>query len=210
VGTGFEGLFGRVYSFYMERPRLSRAIAKVLWDGEIAPYYASMAAIRQVPDGGVIVDAPCGSGVAFRALPADRRVRYIAIDLSPVMLERARKRAADRGLDQIEFVEADAQALPVEEESVDLALSYWGLHCYADPAAAVGEIARCLRAGGRVVGSMICRGEGPRQRLLVRPGRGLFGPTGTVDDLKQWLEDAGLLLEALTSSGPFAYFTARR
>ena len=209
MGTGFEGLFGRVYSFYMERPRLSRLIARTVWDAEIAPYYASMAAIRQVPDGGVVVDVPCGSGVAFRALPRGKRVRYIAIDLSPVMVERARRRAAALGLSQVELVEGDAQALAVEDGSVDLLLSYWGLHCFADPAAAVVEIARCLAPEGRAVGSMICRGQGRRQRLLVRPGRGLFGPTGTVADFEHWIEDAGLILETLTTSEPFAYFSAR-
>lgn len=204
----FDGPFGRVYSFYIERERLSRLIAAVVWGGDIRPFYASMRAIAEAPDAGVIVDAPCGAGVALRGLRPGQRVRYIALDLSPQMLERARKRAGELGLAQIEFLEGDAQALPVEDGSVDLFLSYFGLHCVPDPRGAVAEITRCLRPGGRVVGSMITRGPTLRHRLLVRPGRGGFGAGGTVDELREWLKSAGLRDATVEASGLLAYFQA--
>jgi ubiquinone/menaquinone biosynthesis C-methylase UbiE len=206
----FDGAFGRVYSFYTERERLSRLIAAVVWGGDIRPFYASMRAIGETPDGGTIVDAPCGAGVALRGLHPGQRVRYIALDLSPRMLERARRRARELGLAQIEFLEDDAQSLPVEDGSVDLFLSYFGLHCLPDPPAAVAEIARSLRRRGRVVGSMITRGPTLRHRVLVRPGRGGFGPVGTVGDLRDWLAAAGLPDATVEASGLFAYFEARK
>jgi ubiquinone/menaquinone biosynthesis C-methylase UbiE len=92
-----------------------------------------MGAIGEVPDGGVIVDVPCGAGVAFGGLRADQDVRYIAIDLSPRMLERARRRATRLGLGQIELVEGDTESIPVEAAGVELFLSYWGLHCFPNP-----------------------------------------------------------------------------
>src|SRR5919109_4704833 len=100
----FDGPFGRIYGFYIERERLSRLIAAIVWGGDVRPFYASMRAIADVPEGGVIVDAPCGSGVAFRGLRQGQRVRYLALDLSPRMLERARRRADEPGLGQIELV----------------------------------------------------------------------------------------------------------
>ena len=206
----FDGAFGKVYSCYIARERLARLIAAVIWGGDIRPFYASMRAIAQVSNGSVIVDAPCGAGVAFRGLRAEQRVRYIALDLSPPMLERARQRAGDLGLNQIEVVEADALSIPVEDASVDLFLSYFGLHCFADPAGAVTEMGRCLRPGGRVVGGMITRGHSVRHRLLVRLGHGVFGPGGTAKDLGRWLDGASLGNATVNASGLFAYFSAER
>ena len=76
------------------------------------------------------------------------------------------------------------------------------------PGAAVREIARCLRRGGRVVGAMICRGPSLRQRLILRPGTRSFGPGGTVDELAHWLAAAGLKQTRLEVSGALAYFEA--
>ncbi len=53
-----------------------------------------------------------------------QRVRYVAGDLSPVMLRRARAEAKRRELDQIVFTEADVEALPFEDASFDLCVSY--------------------------------------------------------------------------------------
>jgi SAM-dependent methyltransferase len=206
--ASFDGAFGQLYSFWMERPWLGRAIGLAMWGGDAKPFYESMQALGGLPDGTVVVDAPCGAGVAFGALSPRQRLRYLALDLSPLMLERARRHARTLHLDQIGFVEGDAERIPLASASVDLFLSYWGLHCMPHPEAAIREIARCLRRGGRVVGAMICRGPSLRQRLLLRPGTGAFGPGGTVDELAGWLTAAGLTQTRLELSGPFAYFEA--
>jgi ubiquinone/menaquinone biosynthesis C-methylase UbiE len=203
----FGGAFGRVYSWYMDREHVARVIARALWGGDIRPFYASMQAIAAVRDGGVIVDAPCGAGVAFRALRPGRPVRYLGFDLSPAMLERARRRAAALALGQVQLAVGDLHALPVEPGSVDLFCSYFGLHCVADPARAVGEMARCLAPQGQVVGGMITSGDSVRHRLLVHPGRGAYGPVGNVRDLRRWFADAGLHAR-VDVSGLFAYFAA--
>jgi SAM-dependent methyltransferase len=204
----FDGAFGRLYGSYIDRERLSRLISALVWGADSRPFYASMGAIAEVRDRGLIVDAPCGAGVAFRALRPSQQVRYLALDLSPRMLERARRRAARLGLGQIEFVEGDAGSVPVEDATTDLFLSYWGLHCFPHPAGALAEAARCLGPGGLLVGGMITRGATVRHRLLVRPGRGGFGPGGTVEDLRCWLEDAGLQNVTVEATGLFAYFRA--
>ena len=64
-----------------------------LWGGDAKPFYESIRAIGELPEGAVVVDAPCGAGVAFAALSPRQRLRYLALDLSPLMLERARQRA---------------------------------------------------------------------------------------------------------------------
>jgi hypothetical protein len=93
-GDFYDSLFGRVYSAYMPRPLLGRPIALILWGGDSKRYYESMAAIGEVPEGGTIVDCPCGAGPALRELDPGAKVRYVAADLSPAMLRRFRRAAA--------------------------------------------------------------------------------------------------------------------
>jgi SAM-dependent methyltransferase len=200
---------GAAYSAYMERPRLSRTIGRILWGGDSGRYYESMDAVAEVPDGGTVIDCPCGAGPAFRAVTRDSSIRYVAADLSPSMLRRARKRARLRGLTGLEIIEADATALPLPAASANLFLTFWGLHCYDDPAGALTEAARVLKPDGRLVGASFVRGrESLRQRLLVKPGVGAFGQVGTQRELEDWLAAAGFGQVDLERSGPMLFFEA--
>lgn len=202
--------FGAAYSAYMERPRLSRLIGRAAWGGDSKRYYESMGAIAEVPDGGTIVDCPCGAGPALRAVRSGGAVRYVAADLSPSMIRRARKRAQRRGLTYVEFLETDATKLPLPTDSTDLFASFWGLHCYDDPPAALAEAARVLEPNGRLIGASFVAGhDGLRQRLLIRPGLGDFGQVGTQPELEAWLGTAGFVPTRLDRSGPMLFFDAQ-
>jgi len=202
--------FGVAYSTYMERPRLSRWVARLLWGADVTPYYESMAAVGKVPAGGTVVDCPCGAGPALRAVSPQQEVRYLAVDLSPSMLRRAERKVRERGLTQVELIRGNATAIPLEDESADLFLSYWGLHCFSDPGAALAEAARVLKPGGRLVGSAILAGqESRRQRLLVRAGSGDFGSPGTEAEVTDWLRQAGFVAPVLRRSVPMLYFDAQ-
>ena len=201
--------FGAVYSAYMERPRIGRAIARTVWGGDSRRYYESMETITRLPDGATVVDCPCGAGPALRAVRPGAALRYVAIDLSPAMLRRARARAEVRGLSGIEFREADATDLPLPSSCADLFLSLWGLHVFDDPPAALVEAARVIKPGGRLVGACFVRGpDSLRQRLLIRPGFGDFGAVGTEPDVEVWLAAAGFEQAERARSGPMLYFGA--
>lgn len=209
-GDYYASLFGATYSRYMEWPLPSRLISRVVWGGDSRAYYESMRAIAEVPEGGTVVDCPCGAGPAFRGTRPGSSVRYVAIDLSPSMIRRARKKADARGLEQVELAQAAATDIPLPTDSADLFLSYWGLHCFDDPKAAIAEAARLLKPGGRLVGSCFVRGrEGLRQRLLVRSGAGDFGQVGTHADVDNWLAETGFDLASRSRSGPMLFFDAR-
>jgi ubiquinone/menaquinone biosynthesis C-methylase UbiE len=205
----FDGAFGAVYSFYMGNRYVARLVARGLWGGDVRPFFASMRAIGAVQPDGLIVDAPCGAGVAFRALDPRQAARYVAIDFSPAMLERARKEAIRRNLGQVELVEGDVTRIPVDDSAADLFLSYWGLHCLDEPEAALDEAARCLKPQGRLEGASFVTGSALRQRLLVHRHRGAFGDVPSALRLQDWLEERFAKV-ALEVSGPFAYFSAER
>ena len=209
-GGGVAGWGGGAYDFAVEHQWLARAGGLALWGTDTRMLYNSFRTIGELPDGSAVLDVPCGGGVALRGLRPGQSVRYVAADLSTQMLARARTRAATLGRDDIEFVEADIERMPFDDNEFDLCISFNGLHCLPDPAAAVREMARCVKPGGRLVGDSLVRGAGPRQELALRVGRnaGVFGASGTVDDLRGWLADAALKVDRLDLSGAIAHFTA--
>jgi SAM-dependent methyltransferase len=208
--SAFDGRLGGVYDFYMRHEPVSRVWARAVWGSDVRHFYASMVTIGEVPDGGTIVDCPCGSGVALRGLRPEQRVTYLGFDLSREMLFRAEREASRRGLTQPRFATADATDLPVEDSSADLFLSYFGLHCFPDPRAAIAEAIRCLKPEGRLVGASIVTGKRLLDRVRVRPNMGLLGPVGSEEDLRRWLEDAGLQQVKLDRRGLFVVFGGRR
>src|SRR4051794_13285007 len=198
------------YDFFVERERLARVGGLLAWGTDTRLLYGSLDAPPSMPGGSAILDVPCGGGLAFRALRPDQRVRYVAADISPGMLRRARREAQRRGLDQIELMEADVESLPFEDQSFDLCVCLNSLHCFPDPAAGVRDIGRCLRPGGRLIGDAAVLGRGARFDALIGlyRRRGIFGPGGTAADLERWLADAGLERTRLELSGAVAYFEA--
>ena len=201
-----------MYDSVVEHERLAGVLGRLIWGTDTSAFYQEIARLGEEPDGTVILDVPCGGGVAFRGLRPGQRVSYVAGDLSPVMLRRARAEGKRRGLDQIEFAQADVEALPFDDASFDLCVSYTGLHCFPDPAAAILEIARVLRPGGLLRGTMVLRRAGLRQDALVRvyQATGVFGPSGTCDELEAWLANASMLDVSTRRNGALAYFSARR
>lgn len=202
------GPLGAVYDYYIERPRLARLVLGLTWGVDPRPFYGSLAAVGEMPDGATILDVPCGGGVALRGLHPGQRVSWIGVDVEPVMLRRARRRAARFPAVQTRLIEGDMTALPLQDCVADLCLSYGGLHCVPDPEAALAEMARCLRPGGRLVGSTFLAEGSRRQRRLLR-GDG-FGRTGTADDLRRWLWECGLSDVLVDRGDGLAVFSAAR
>lgn len=200
-----------LYHFFVDREPLARPAGLLLFGTDTRRLFTGLDAIDDVPDGGAILDIPCGAGVALRGLDPDRRVRYVASDIAPSALEQTAKVARERGLDQVETRAADVEQLPFDDASFDLCLSFAGLHCFPHPDAAVLEIARCLKPHGRFVGSMF-----PTDSLRFLPhvavGRaiGVMGPSGGRGDVERWFDDAGLTLTRFERSGALAYFDAER
>jgi ubiquinone/menaquinone biosynthesis C-methylase UbiE len=205
------GPFGSFYDFYIERPWLVRIIGRAIWGIDGSVLYESMEPIAQVPAGATIADVPCGGGVALRALRPEQDVRYLAADLSPKMVKRAERRARARSLRQVEPLVADMTELPFADNEVDLFLSYSGLHMVPDPQRAVAEISRCLKPGGRLIGTTFFSDGSLRARALFRIGSYSGHPLPPSREvLRGWLEAAGFDAPAIGPHRGFATFEGRK
>jgi SAM-dependent methyltransferase len=95
-----------------------------------------------------VLDVAAGNGNV--ALAAARRwCEVVATDYVPALLERARARAAADGL-RMEFREADAEALPFDDESFDAVVSTFGVMFTPDQERAAAELVRVCRRGGKI------------------------------------------------------------
>ena len=90
-----------------------------MWGTDIRPMFTDIARLADAPVGASVLDIPCGGGLAFRGLRTRQVVHYVAADISPYMLQRARREARRRGVqDAIEFVEADVTAPSVRRRQL--------------------------------------------------------------------------------------------
>jgi SAM-dependent methyltransferase len=202
----------RVYDFTVRHELFFRLLSRYVWAADVRSFYADLAALGQLPEGASVLDVPCGGGVAFRGLAPKASIRYVAADVSPLMLERARAEADRRGLDRIEFVQTSVTSMPFEDGTFDLCVCYNGLHCFEDPPAAVAEMLRVLRPGGQLRGTVVVSGGGglsaPVIRFFQRTDQ--FGTVLSPDEVTGWLTGAGLRDVQVRREGAWASFSGRR
>jgi SAM-dependent methyltransferase len=103
--------------------------------------------------GDAVLDVCCGAGGS--ALPAAERVgpagRVVGVDLAERLLERARAKARERRLDNVELVAGDLTCLDVADASFDVVLCVFGIFLAPDMDGAMAELWRTLRPGGTLV-----------------------------------------------------------
>jgi arsenite methyltransferase len=137
-----------------------------------------------------------GSGAGIDALIAAKRVgamgRVIGVDMTPEMLERARKNAARGGFENVEFREGRLESLPVESGSVDAITSNCVINLVPDKGLVFREAARVLKPGGRMVISDIVL-DG---RLPEAIEKDVYAYVGCVSGAMQREEYFGLLRAA--------------
>ena len=107
-----------------------------------------LCAAADVVAGSRVLDVATGSGnAAIAAARCDADV--VGIDYVPALLARARQRAQAEGL-AVEFLEADAEALPFPDASFDVVLSVVGVMFAPDQERAAAELVRVCRPGGTI------------------------------------------------------------
>jgi ubiquinone/menaquinone biosynthesis C-methylase UbiE len=212
-GWGEDPLWGRFYDWTVEHPQTGGVLWKAGIGSDLRRLYAAAAEIGRQPSGSSVLDVPCGGGVALRGLRPGQGVRYVAVDISPAMLDRTMQVARARQVAaQVEPVLADVARLPFPDGEFDLVVSFTGLHCFPDPHQAVREMGRVLHPGGVLTGSALLNDTGLRYLPMRQLGRfaGLIGPAATTTEVEQWLTEAGLEDISISVSGAIGYFRATR
>jgi arsenite methyltransferase len=108
--------------------------------------------LGKLSSGERVVDVGCGAGIdsliAAKKVEPDGRV--IGVDMTPSMLEKARRAAEEGGLKSVEFREGYAEALPVDDGWADVVISNGVLNLMPDKDTALKEMSRVLKPGGRL------------------------------------------------------------
>jgi demethylmenaquinone methyltransferase/2-methoxy-6-polyprenyl-1,4-benzoquinol methylase len=116
--------------------------------------------VSRLPRGGRVLDVATGTGLVAAEL-LRRGFRVTGVDLSPEMLAVAHRRFGD----EVELLNASAEALPLASESFDHLTVTHVLRYVADPGATLAELARVVRPGGVVALLEFGVPEGPARPL---------------------------------------------
>lgn len=149
-----------------------------------------------IKPGETILDIGCGSGLD--TILAARRTgptgRLLALDFLPAMLERTSAAAAEARLLNVETVQAEMEAIPLPDDSIDQIISNGVINLSPRKARVLAECARVLRPGGKLcVADMTVDEEQLPEQVLAHPAAWTSCTTGalTERDFVRKLEKAG-------------------
>ena len=134
------------------------------WDDLVSrmlgPITDTMLRLLEPDHGGHHLDVACGTGEPGIDIAASRGGRVALADLSSGMLDQARRKAADRGIVNIEFHVSAVDELPFPDDSFDTVTCRLGMMFFPDPVAAAAELRRVLRPSGRICAAVWSDPEG--------------------------------------------------
>jgi SAM-dependent methyltransferase len=185
------------------------------------PVTERMVEALQVKPGATVLELAAGTGIvgltAVQALGGETQL--ILSDFSSAMVEASRRRGSELGLENVDYRVLDAEALELQDESVDGVLCRWGYMLMGDPAKALAETHRVLRPNGRLSAAVFASAQQnpwaalPMQVLVEAghvppPAPGQPGILSLADPerLRELLADAGLEdveIDAVAFAYPF-------
>jgi SAM-dependent methyltransferase len=152
-------------------------------------------AIASLNEGETVLDL--GSGGGFDCFIAAKKVgpagHVIGVDMTPEMIKRAQGNAKKNGIQNVEFKLGDIEALPIEDNSVDVVISNCVINLAADKQKVFSEIKRVLKPGGRVaISDIVVTKELPENvRNDIAAYTGCVAGALTIDEYERLVRDAG-------------------
>lgn len=147
--------------------------------------------------GQTVLDLGSGAGLDcfFAAGKVAPDGRVIGVDMTPAMIERARQSAQRLKLDNVEFRQGLLEELPVEDASIDVAISNCVINLAPDKAAVFREVFRVLRPGGRLaVSDIVTDGPLPASiKASLTAWAGCIAGALDVRDYQAAMESAGFV-----------------
>lgn len=127
-------------------------------------------------DAGLVLDLACGPGVVTAAV-AQIATSVVGFDATQAMLEKARKRCCDLGLNNVSFEQGDAASLPFQDSHFDAVVTRLAIHHFQDTAVVLSEVFRVLRPGGKLVIADVVVSEDPVESALQNAIENLRDPS---------------------------------
>lgn len=152
-------------------------------------------ALAELHEGEVVLDL--GSGGGIDVLLSARRVgstgKAIGLDMTDEMLALARENQRKAGVDNVEFLKGDIEAIPLPDASVDVIISNCVVNLAADKHRVITEAFRVLTPGGRLaVSDVVVRGEVPADvRSSMELWVGCVAGALAESEFRALLEEAG-------------------
>ena len=153
-------------------------------------------AVAELHEGETVLDL--GSGGGIDVLLSARRVgatgKAYGLDMTDEMLDLARRNQEQAGVENVEWLRGEIEAIPLPASSVDVVISNCVINLSADKAQVLREVARVLRPGGRVAVSDVVADADmdDATRADMQQYTGCIAGALTVDDYRSLLDAAGL------------------
>jgi SAM-dependent methyltransferase len=126
--------------------------------------------IGAIPNEGRVLDIGCGGGVdtIVAAMMAGAKGHATGIDMVPDMLQRARGNLGESRIDNVTFVEASAEQIPLADNSFDVVISNGVFNLIVDKVKALNEVFRVLKPGGSFqIADQFRNGELPKETSVI-------------------------------------------
>ncbi len=162
-------------------------------------------ALGALQAGEVVLDLGSGGGIdcflAARAVGAGGRV--IGVDMTPEMIERARRNAREGGFPNVEFRLGEIEHLPVADAAVDVVISNCVINLVPDKRAVFAEMRRVLRPGGRAYLSDIALTAPLPEAVRNHPDAiaGCVGGALLIEDYRRTVIESGFAVERFDIRG---------
>lgn len=155
--------------------------------------------------GEYVVDLGCGGGldVFLAARRVGERGRAIGIDMTPEMIDLARRNALRSGQGNVEFHLAAIDRLPLADASIDCVISNCVINLAADKPAVFREMARVLKPGGRLAASDIALKQPLPDELRgdLAAYAGCISGAVLVEEYRRMLQEAGFSAIEVVDTG---------